>query len=245
MPFALLPILDRMAALYRQPRNPDRFRAYLAALTTANGKALDLPIGVYNPMAREHVLERLMVMQQLGAETQLQTEIALMNHRDDTPAATIQVAIGLGDDLGGGWTNRYSTDYQNKFRTQALVKRHFCTPVFWVSEPYDQAIMTTRSREAMHRFIYQQTYLKPLTLADHIRQESYVQHQTGNFPAVSPGQVSVARALFDGHSQTDDYAFIFTFLYGDMAAQFFGYQSIGASDNLGFATASHLVSRYV
>ncbi len=240
MPFCLLPLLDRMIEMYQQPRDIARFKAYLATLTTSDGKDLDLPIGVYNPMAREHVLARLQRMKQLGAEEWLDTEIRAMNRRSDVPAEAVQVAIGLADDLGGGWTNRYSTDYQHKFRTRGLLVRRFCTPIVWTSEPFSPALLTTRSRACMNRFMYQQCHGMPKTLDDHIRQEGVVQRQTGEAVALSDAALSVARTLFMANRQTDNYAFIFTFLYGDAAAETFGYQPIGACENMGFAAAAQL-----
>ncbi len=240
MPFCLLPLLDRMIDLYQQPRDIARFNAYLTTLTAKDGKDLDLPIGVYNPMAREHVLARLQLMKQLGAEDQLAVEIRAINQRSDAPNETVQVGIGLADDLGGGWTNRYSTDYQHKFKTRALLVRRFCTPVFWTSEPFSPAQAVSRSREYLHRFIYQQQHGMPVTLADHIRQEGTVLRQSGPLVPVPPESLSVARSLFEENRHTDDYPFIFTFLYGDAAAATFGYRPIGAFANMGLAAAAQL-----
>ena len=240
MPFTLLPVLDRMIELYQQPRDINRFKAYLATLTTKDGKDIELPIGVYNPMAREHVLERLQLMKELGAEEQVNAEITAINQHSDAPTDIVRVTIGLADDLGGGWTNRQSTDYQNKFRTRALLVRNFCTPIFWMSEPVDRSLVASRSREYLYRFMYQQRNGMPKTLADHVRQEADVQSRNNQQPVIDTEQLATVRALFDTSRQRDDYALIFTFLYGDAAANTFGYPPIGAFDDMGFHAARYL-----
>ena len=58
MKITYLPVLATLRELYVQPRNMQRFRQYIAALT-GGGDDVVLPIGVANPMAKEHALARI------------------------------------------------------------------------------------------------------------------------------------------------------------------------------------------
>ena len=75
MPFVLLPVIDKMIALYQQPRNLERFQQYLKILQGDTRGDIDLPIGPFNPMAGEHALEKLRSLRQCDAE-QMITELS-------------------------------------------------------------------------------------------------------------------------------------------------------------------------
>jgi len=61
-----LPVLGILRELYLQPRTMRRFRKYVDTLTGGSGDVV-LPIGVANPMAKEHALTRLDELLALGA----------------------------------------------------------------------------------------------------------------------------------------------------------------------------------
>src|ERR1700752_1285975 len=113
MTFELLPILDKMCELYEKPANIDRFNQYLQLLIGDTDNDLATPIGAYNPMAKEHVLHRLNELRELKAEVLVQDTLAKLNKEigDIKNTDTFKVALCLSDDLKGGWTNRYTSDY--------------------------------------------------------------------------------------------------------------------------------------
>ena len=69
MSFELLPIIDKMLDFYQNPRNSDRFQVYLKMLQGDTKGDLVLPIGGFNPMAKEHILD-LRAIQHAGAPHQ-------------------------------------------------------------------------------------------------------------------------------------------------------------------------------
>ena len=116
MNFRLVPILDQMEDLYRLPRTGQRFSAYLSMLQGETKDDMIMPIAGYNPMGKDHVLEQLLALKNLGAEkiaaTQLDDINAKIRH---SGRHEISVVLNLADDIGGAWTDPYATDYSSKF----------------------------------------------------------------------------------------------------------------------------------
>ena len=136
MTFELLPIIDKMLELYQKSRNFDRFQDYLNLLQGETKGDLAIPISGFNPMAKEHVLDKLMELKDLCAEQIIAETIFELNKTiiKEGSSDIFKISLTLSDDLKGGWTNRFTTDYDSKFKLNALMNRHFCTPVFWTSE---------------------------------------------------------------------------------------------------------------
>ena len=66
--FKIRPVLDLMLEFYEHPRNQERFDLYLKLLQGSSKSDLELPIGGYNPMAKEHITEKLKELLNLDAE---------------------------------------------------------------------------------------------------------------------------------------------------------------------------------
>ncbi len=232
MTFQLLPILSIMRDFYQKPRNPERFQTYLQLLQGNTKGDLALPIGGFNPMGKEHVLEKLDALAALNAEQIIEKTLFEFNkeqtHKDKTPI--FKVALCLSDDLKGGWTNRFTTDYDNKFKINALVHRHFCTPVFWTSETPDAALIKKRTLASLYRTLYWSTHPKPTTLKDHIEQEKYVAQQVGGGVELPNIDFKKLTDFYQKYAQSDDYSLIFNFLYGDKASETLGFGCFGIGE---------------
>jgi hypothetical protein len=113
----------------------------------------------------------------------------------------------------GGWTNRYTTDYDNRFKINALVQRNFCTPLFWSSEDYDLEKIRTRVLTACYRIVYWLNKPKPQTLDEHLQQEIFVAQKTGLL--LNNNQSPELQKLYTSFRDSDDYSLIFNYLYGD------------------------------
>src|SRR5437588_11781890 len=92
-----------------------RFRRYIAALTGGTHDVV-LPIGVANPMAREHVLSHVDELlgsgaEEVGAAAADEASLRLA----DWPGPEIKASLVVADDLAGGWTNRYTTEASMHF----------------------------------------------------------------------------------------------------------------------------------
>ena len=81
MSFELLPIIDKMLDFYQNPRNSDRFQVYLKMLQGDTKGDLVLPIGGFNPMAKEHILEKLEELKALNTEGVMQKVIVDFNKK--------------------------------------------------------------------------------------------------------------------------------------------------------------------
>ncbi len=221
MRFELLPVVDIMLELYRMPRDMNRFNTYLQTLQGNTKDDIEIPIGGFNPMAKDHAVAKLNELKQIGAEQVISETLNTVN--EGRAGEYIKVSLTLADDLMGGWTNRYTTDYQSKFKTGAIVKRNFCTPYFWTSEEYTSELIIDRTRAACYRFIYQKDYPKPETLQEHIEQELFVQENLGTKHALAVE----LQAFYNDNKETTDLSIIMNFLYGDDAAASLGYTPLG------------------
>jgi len=218
--FKLRPVLDLMLEFYEHPRNQERFDLYLKLLQGSSKSDLELPIGGYNPMAKEHITEKLKELRSLDAEKIISQ--ALQN----IPCSkNYEVVINLADDLHGGWTNRFTTDYQSKFQLNPLILRGFCTPYFWSSEEYSLELITERVQAAAYRTFYFETHGKPETLEQHVNQEAWVAEQTKTAKLIKPE----FELLYQNLKHSTDYPIIITFLYGDEAAESLGIKALGHS----------------
>ena len=111
MTFEPLPIIEKMLELYQKPRNFDRFQNYLSLLQGETKGDLAVPIGGFNPMAKEHVLEKLAQLKALNAEQIIENTIFELNKSEilrGYDEAVFKVSLTLSDDLKGGWTNHYT-----------------------------------------------------------------------------------------------------------------------------------------
>lgn len=212
----------------------DRFRAYLEILRGDTGGDLTFPVGVYNPMAKEHVLQRLLELKELDAELLMQDALLVLNKEieEEHSKQDFKVAAGLADDLQGSWTNRCTTDYGSKFRIGALVGRGFCTPVFWSSETFDGPMIGRRTLEYCYRTLYWLTSPKPETLEEHILQEKFVAEKTKDLQTELSRDFKTLDLFYQEHKKSTDHALILCFLYGDEAVQNLGQKTFGIREEM-------------
>ena len=228
MKFRLIPILDLIIDFYRKRKNFARFQNYLSLLLNEEKTDVGLPIMLYNPMGKEHILRKLEELKATDAEALAERSIGAVNSKLSGDKSfdkdlTFQVALNLADDAQGGWTNRYSTDYQGKFKSEALIKRRFCTPIFWTSQTYGAAAISRETEGYLWRTVYQLKSTRFKTLQDHLLQEAYVSCQLDRHTDPTDLEDEKIGQIYQHNRKTTDYPFIFAFLYGDAAAREFGY----------------------
>jgi len=243
MRFVLLPLIDIMLEYYSLPRGFERFREYISLLTGGSGDDMKLPIGGFNPMGKEHVTEKLIELKNLEAENIIANILDKMNpeFEDNDSSDEYKVSISLADDLKGGWTNRYTTDYQHKFNTSAFIKRKFITIQFWTSDVISKELIEARTRESIYRLIYQLKFPRQETLEEHIQQEAFVNEKLDSVAGIKTGDVDYYKTFYFEHKDSTDYPLIFNFLYGDRAAENLGYKPIGIKDDFaGFFLVAEL-----
>ena len=234
MHFQLIPILEDMIAFYNLPRTPARFKIYLDKLQGETKDDMLLPIGHFNPMAKEHVNDKLNQLLDLRAEAVMQEALTEVNTQvPSMPDQTIEVVLNLADDLGGAWTNFYTTDFDSKFKLSALVSRNFCTPHFWSSEIFTEQVIQQRTLAYAYRTSYWIEHGALETLEDHLQQEIYVARKM-NLPGANNMDVKDLEKIYETFRKEDDYSLIFNFFYGDQASRSLNYPSYGISETNGF-----------
>jgi len=243
MRFESLPLVDLMIEYYGLPRGFERFQEYIRLLTGDSKDDMQIPIVAFNPMGKEHVLDKLNELKLIDAEKIISNCISEINPEiiGQNADRIFKVSLSLADVLKGGWTNRYTTDYQTKFNNSAFLKRNFCTVMFWTSDEITVDLVLARTREFLYRTIYQLEHTKPETLEEHIRQEAYVSNKANPYPGTKIEDLDYYQIIYELNHTTIYYPFIFNFLYGDKAAMDLGYTPIGIKEDFaGFKFADIL-----
>jgi hypothetical protein len=232
MTFEILPILDTMIAFYQMPPNSERFDKYLKILSgkdvsiaAGNGHSKDnlvTPISGFNPMAKGHICDKLNELKALDTEAIMRDVLTELNRKNRSENEKIMsVVFNICDDLGGAWTNRFTTDFDSKFSVNALVKRQFCTPIFWSSEPYIIDLIQKRTLQYALRTLYWAENPNPITLKDYVEQEQFVAQNCPPFSNIP--QLDTFNSFYIKHSESSSYNLIFNFFYGNNASEQLGF----------------------
>lgn len=234
MKFKLFPVLNRMIDFYHKPKGTDRFEAYLKMLKGASKDDIEIPIPYFNPMGKEHVLNKLLELKKLNVEEIIQQVLKEFNKNNPKKTSIeIKVAMSLADDLKGAWTNKYTTDYESKFKLNSYINRNFCIPVFWTSEEYNLNKLKRRTEEYCLRTLCWNKNHKPITLAEHITQEIFVAKHcktSTNKPMLR--DFTFVDKYYQKNKNTTNYSRIFNFLYGDNFCKELGYAEYGIKEEL-------------
>lgn len=234
MKFKLFPVLDKMIDFYHKPRGIDRFWDYLKILKGDSKDDMEVPIPNFNPMGKEHVLIKLLELKELNIEEAIEEVLNKINKRISTnKSIDINVVISLADDLKGGWTNRYTTDYDSKFKLNAYINRNFCIPVFWTSEEYNIDIIKRRVEEYCFRTLYWKIKSRPETLEEHIKQELFVDKNCiTNVNGFNLIDFSFINEYYNSNINSTEYSRIFNFMYGDNSCRELGYVEFGIKEQM-------------
>ncbi|HEX8031407.1 MAG TPA: hypothetical protein VF491_23215, partial [Vicinamibacterales bacterium] len=200
-----LPLLQVQRDLYAVPRGMERFREYIKTMTDAETGDLALPLVAMNPMGKDHVPTLIDEYIALGAEkitgqaiveaSRNLPERSELPHLPDPP---FKVCLVVSDDLKGGWTNRWTSEYGHRIEGAAITKRGWLTGLLWTSEPAS----ATSVREAVLTSIYRADYLQrhsiPKTLGEMLNQEGYAMARAGcTTPALDAEDLAYTRSVID------------------------------------------------
>ncbi len=242
MRFELLPIIDTMLNLYAQPRTPARFQTYLKLLQGETKGDLVLPIGNFNPMAKAHLTEKLLELKNLRAEELLESTIAEINENlpKTKNGLVYKLALNVADDAQGGWTNKFTTDYDSKFKFNALFARQFCVPILFSSETISENLVISRTKEYCFRTVYWSQNSKPKTLKDYVEQEIFVTKNLKTKENLSQNVYQNLDTFYKKHQDSEHYEIIFNFFYGDAACESLNFPKFGVEEQFsGFKYSAH------
>lgn len=248
MSFEIVSILPKISQLYKLPNTKERFDKYLYMLQGGKKQDLVLPIAGFNPMGNKLVVDKLEQLVNLNAEDIAQHELFKINKtftiKDDQ---TIQVGINLVDDIGGAWSNYYTTDYTSKFEINSLLKRNFCAPYFWTSETISEAIIQRRIHEYVYRTLFWILNGKPETVKELMEQEVFVSTHANLQLNDFQNDIKYDDATYEGfeifykiHKDSTEYSLKFNLFYGDKASEELNYTCYGVNEINGFDYARFL-----
>ncbi len=242
-----LPVLPILRDLYVQPRDMQRFRRYIATLTGGSGDVV-LPIGVANPMAKEHAVVKIDELLAIGADEvgaqaaaeadvrlkQIQADARLKHVKADVE---IKASVVLVDDVAGGWTNRFTSEASVRFPGRGALKRPFATALAWTSESPTAEDIRREMLAAIFRVAYLQRRGLPRSLAAMLDQEGLAGVFATARPTLGPAQLNAARTIIIALGADPPYPSVFAAMYGDAAAEQLGYPPLGLPARAGFEVA--------
>jgi len=126
MNLSFVPLLQVQRDLYAMPRGMERFREYIRTMVDVETGDLALPLVAMNPMGQDHVPALIDAYLALGAEGVAADAVAgaaRVVERDSPNPTCYRISLVVSDDLKGGWTNRYASEFAHRFESIALTKR--------------------------------------------------------------------------------------------------------------------------
>jgi hypothetical protein len=241
---SFLPLLQIQRDLYAMPRGMERFREYIKTMTDAETGDLALPLVAMNPMGKDHIPALIDEYLALGAEKVAEESInvwrataSAVAERSET-GREYRVSLVVSDDLKGGWTNRWASEYSHRIEGGALTRRGFITGILWTSEPTSAANVRESVLTSIYRTEYLQRHPAPKTLRAMLEQEGYAMARAGcAAPALGDDDLAYTRTVIAPHLDAQDRATVIACLFGDAAANALGYPPRGLSERAGLAMA--------
>ena len=234
-----VPLLQVQRDLYSIPRGPQRFSAYLKTMVKSDGTdVLVPPLVAMNPMGKDHVPALLDSLLALGAEaTAAQTSAEAVSRLPSAPG-NFKMGLVLADDLLGGWTNRYTSEFFHRFQGPTGYKRGWLSALLWSSKVPSLKTVREEVMEVIFRAAYVLQHGPALNLADMLTQEGHVMAMAGcSEPSLDSADLDYTRMVLQRHLQATDQPTLVACLFGDPAARSLGYPPQGLSTRAGLALA--------
>ena len=255
MTLTFVPLLRVQRELYAMPRGMERFREYIKTMTDPETGDLALPLVAMNPMGKDHVPALIDDYLALGAEEIAEEAVKragadVWRAGPSAPAGAAtakavalqtkayKVALVVSDDLKGGWTNRWASEYAHRIEGAAITKRGWLVGILWTSEPASAQAVRDAVLTSIYRAEYLQTHAAPTTLGDMLDQEGYAMARAGcTTPQLDDDDLAYTRSVIKPHLGATDRATVIACMFGDRAAAALGYPPQGLSDRAGLALA--------
>lgn len=235
-----VPLLQVQRDLYTIPRGGTRFRAYLRTMIDPHTRDLRLPLVNMNPMGKEHVPRLIDELLSLDADAVARQAVERAADVQGAVAGSFRVALVVVDDAGGGWTNRHTNDYTNRFDTRPLRSRGWLTATVWTADPPSRARVREETATVVHRAAYLLAHGEALSLGEMLAQEGYAMARAGcRQPALDADELEYTRQVLQPLLARRDRPTVMACLYGDRAARSLGYPPQGLGDHAGLALALH------
>lgn len=231
----LLPI---QRELHNLPRGMERFRAYLRALTGDAGDVDLVPLGVMNPMGREHVVERLDDLLEIGAEQIAAVAVEEAASRLGDLPGVFRHGLVIADDVRGGWTDRHLSEAAAFLGDLSPgLKRHWISTILWAGEKADPEVVRRETLRSCCRAAHFLRNGKPESLRALMGQEGAAARFAGIRPTLDADDIEYTLQVLEPLMEARDYPTCFAAMYGDDTALKVGYPALGLSPRAGFEAA--------
>ncbi len=244
-----VPLLQQQKQIQVMPRHRLRFDVYLNGMLSQDRQECLVPPMVFaNPMAKDHVLAVLDRLLEQNCENMIKDQIELSvkssikqfpNKTHRFPKQILQFSAVVIDDLKGGWTNRYATEYQLRIVLPRNNSTWLTIPI-WSSDLPDVQLVISTAKMTWYRSFYQLVHGVPKTIPELLNQEGYALLQSRcEVPVLSTEELEYTHDLIKKkYHQLDLNSFV-EVLFGDLAAASLGFTQNGFSPQAGLALALH------
>jgi hypothetical protein len=244
-----IPLLTIQRELQGLPRNYDRFRRYVRTISP-DGTTLELPpLGIMNPMGKDHVTALLDALLALDADGIAARSLAEASAHVANDPGEFKFALVIADDLMGGWTNRYDYEYTLRFGRGATrpdgsrprwLKDDWLTGILWSSEPATERPVREAVLTVVWRAAYVHRHGPARTLRDMLAQEGHVMAGAGcTRPVLDEDDIAYTREVLIPFLDAGDKRTAIECLFGDAAGRTLGFTPRGLSPWAGLALALH------
>ena len=233
-----MPLLHVQRGLYRIPRGPERFRAYLETMVDPQTRDLELPLVVMNPMGKDHVPALLDRLLELDADGVAARAVAEAMPRLARMGGEFKVTLVVADDASGGWTNRYFSEFSHRFETKPYHKRGWLVGILWTSEAPSAQTVREETLTTLYRAAHIERHGFARTLREMLAQEGFAMAMAGCAqPSLDADELAYAREVIAPHLDARDQPTLMACLFGDKAADSLGYKPLRLSERAGLALA--------
>jgi hypothetical protein len=234
-------LLGMQRDLYRIPRGLDRFRTYAQIMRDDDrDDPRAAPLVALNPMAKDHVpalIDALLGLdaEEVASETAAEASARLVGVTED-----YKIGLVVADDVGGGWTNRYASEYAWASGNPAALRRGWLAGVLWSSEPASARAVREAVLVPLYRSAYIHRHGAARTLRDFMGQEGYAMASAGcGTPSLDAEDLDYTRQLLEPCLDESLPRAVMECLYGDEAGRTLGFTPRGLSHRAGLALALH------
>jgi hypothetical protein len=246
-----VPLLRIQRELHDIPRGYGRFQEYLRTIAGKTGDGLELPsLVAMNPMGKDHVIALLDDLLALDADTLGALAAAEAARTLAAEPGDFKVGLVIADDLTGGWTNRYASEYSMRFpagptaqgkpQLPRWLKHFWITAILWSSEPATKLAVREAILAAVHRTAYRHRHGCARTLRDMLAQEGHVMTMADcTTPVLDADDIACTRELLTAFLDATDMRTAIECLFGDAAGRTLGFTPRGLSPWAGLALALH------
>lgn len=238
-----VPLLKTQHELYGMPRGMERFQAYIRTMVNAETGDIKFPMAAMNPMGKDHVPALLGEYLAIDADGLAAAAVSEATVKLRQVQGEFKVTLILADDLLGGWTNHYSTEFTHRSGSKAYFKRGWLAGLLWTS-----AIPSGKTtREEVLTTVYRGAHIQMKgfaeTLEEILIQEGYAMAMAGcTEPTLESDDLAYTQEVIAPYLESKAFPTIITCLFGDEAAKSLGYDPMGLSRYAGLALALHQAS---